>query len=211
MDGQTCSFMAYASTPSSRVEYCVNFADTVPSDFVSFVDISKFEQRCKTGCPNFAHKWSCPPYAPRFQDFTEGWGHLTVVFLTVELGQFSYTKNDYLKIKAANSILKSRADRFLREMAPKVGRYITTGSCRLCKSCGCKTGQACSHPDKMSFSYEAMGMDVGALVEKVFGRDLMWYKRGQLPKDTSVVCGLLSKEPLSLEYLREEYRRVIGD
>ena len=65
------------------------------------------------------------------------------------------------------------------------------------------------HPDKMSFSFEALGVDVGALVKNYFNSELLWYKRGQLPKYTSIVCGLLTNEQLPLELLRDEYKGIV--
>jgi len=123
--------------------------------------------------------------------------------------QFAYIKNDYLKIKAANSILKSRADKYLRRIASKYGKYISTGSCRLCRPCKCKIEQPCAKPETKTYSYEAMGVDVDVLVERYFNNKLLWYKRGKLPEYTSIVCGLLSNNLYSLETLRNEYMELI--
>ncbi len=129
--------------------------------------------------------------------------------MRIDTDQFSYVKNDYLKIKAANSILKSRADNFLSKMAKQYGRYISTGSCRLCKPCKCKVDMPCAHPDKMTYSFEALGIDVSALVDMCFQEPLLWYKPQSLPKYTSVVCGLLTNDSLSIKFLADEFFRLI--
>jgi predicted metal-binding protein len=124
--------------------------------------------------------------------------------------QFAYIENDYLKIKAANSILKSRADRFLRFMAWH-GKYISTGSCRLCKPCKCRMNQPCAHPETMTYSFESLGVDVGALIHEYFSKPLLWYKPGCLPEYTSVVCGLLTNDLLDPEMLSHEYLKIITE
>lgn len=126
-----------------------------------------------------------------------------LVFLYTDMAHFSYIKNDYLKIKAANNILKSRADRFIRKMAELHGACISTGSCRLCKPCKCKNQMPCAHPDLMTYSFEALGIHVGQMVEDHFQKPLLWYQKHTLPEYTSVVCGILTDEILAMDDLEK--------
>lgn len=169
----------------------------------------RFDNLCKSHCPNYAHKWSCPPFAPSFREFASKWERLYLIFMHTDLSQFSYIKNDYLKIKAAHNILKSRAERFVRKMAALHGGYISTGSCRRCRSCRCKIGMDCAHPDLMSYSFEALGMHVGQMVHDYFQKPLLWYQPQCLPRYTSVVCGILTNEQLSKKYLQDNYNKYI--
>ncbi len=202
-------FSYYATTKSATIEYTVEMCQYTPAACIGYEDKTKFDNLCKTGCPNYSRKWSCPPFAPLFSDLTLKWENLYLVFLHADLSQFSYITNDYLKVKAANSILKSRADRFVRKMADLYGRYISTGSCRLCKPCKHKTGMSCAHPDLMGYSFEALGVDVGQMVYHCFQKPLLWYRRHCLPQYTSVVCGVLTNEELSLEHLKADYKKYI--
>lgn len=200
---------AYAQTPSKLVSYSIEIFADHPNAFTGFVDTAKFNQLCAKGCVNYQQKWSCPPFSPSFQDYTAGWKNLFILYMRINTDQFSYIKNDYLKIKAANSILKSRADKYLRKMAAKYGNYISTGSCRLCKPCKRKSGNPCACPETMTYSFEALGVNVGALAEWCFHTPLLWYKTHYLPEYTSVVCGLLTNKSLSIETLSEEYLNYI--
>lgn len=202
-------FIATAHTKSAWIRYIIELCSLTPKDCFSLEDKETFRGFCADGCTNYKRKWSCPPYSPSFYDFTSEWNKLYVLYMRINTDQFSYIKNDYLKIKAANSILKSRADKFLCKMAKQHGRYISTGSCRLCKPCKCKINMPCAHPDEMTYSFEALGVDVGALVNMCFQKPLLWYKPQSLPKYTSVVCGLLTNESLSIESLEDEYFRCI--
>jgi len=203
------SYSLCTSTSGAIIRYSLDIFVCAPNDCLKYVDVEKFSALCKIGCPNYDRKWSCPPFAPTFTDFVSGWNKLFILFLRTEMSQFAYIKNDYLKIKAANSILKSRADKFLRYLAATYGRYISTGSCRLCKPCKRKMGLLCAHWELMTYSFEAMGVDVSKLVCELFQKPLLWYKPCCLPEYTSVVCGLLTNVEIMADDLRKEYLRYI--
>jgi len=210
IDMKNMSFPAYASTSRTNINYTIDVFACPPRDCLSYVDIKNIHCLCRTGCLNYNRKWSCPPYTPAFTNFVLGWKTLIIFFMRTEMSQFSYINNNYLKIKAANSILKSRADKFLRHMVTiKHGKYISTGSCRLCKPCKCKIGSPCARPELMTYSFEAMGVDVGKLVIELFHKPLLWYKPNNLPEYTSVVCGLLTNAEIKMEDLQGEYLRYI--
>ena len=202
------TIVTYAKTKSGTLEYCIDISKTFPTRVADFADKQRFDALCKSGCINYGHKWSCPPFAPSFLDFVVDWESLLVLFLRLDVDQLSYIKNDYLKIKAANSVLKSRADRFLRLMAEKYGKYISTGSCRLCKPCERKLNMPCVHPGEMAYSFEALGINVSALVDNYFAKSLLWYTNRCIPQYTSVVCGLLTNDSISPKALLDEYQKV---
>lgn len=203
------SFMAKTCTPHTELIYSVNIYFSNTESLSIMTDKTKFDAMCFSGCPNYKKKWSCPPFAPSYLNFSANWKYLYIWLIQIKMYQFGYINNDYLKIKAANNILKSKADKYIRKMASRYGKYISTGSCRLCRPCKCKSGQPCANPESKTYSYEAMGIDVSALVERYFKNKLLWYKRGQLPEYTSIVCGLLSNELCSFKKLHDEYMELI--
>jgi predicted metal-binding protein len=203
------TFTAVAHTKSALIKYSIEVCLITSKDCFLLEDKQKFQRLCSDGCMNFSKKWSCPPYAPLFQDFCSKWDKLYVLHMSIDTDQLTYVKNDYLKIKAANSILKSRADKFLCKVAREYGRYISTGSCRLCNPCKCKNNLPCAHPEIMTYSYEALGVDVSKLVNMCFQKPLLWYKPQSMPRYTSVVCGLLTNKTLPMESLKDEYFKFI--
>jgi predicted metal-binding protein len=197
-----------AETPSARLDYTVSLETITPNTVFGLVRKKTFEKMCAQGCPNYGMKWSCPPFAPSFQEWLQDETSLLVIMLSIRFDQFSYIKNDYLKVKAANSILKSRLDKVLRKTARLYNaRYLSSGSCRLCKPCKCKHGLPCANPHIMSYSYEALGIDVSALVECCFDYPLLWYKKGYLPPYTCVVGGLFSTDPLDMLDFLVKYKK----
>jgi len=199
------SIICHAVTSSAYLSYIVDICCVPAGHINKYSDKSYFDSLCRVGCSNYNKKWSCPPHSPDYREFSNDWKNLYILYISIELSQFSYIKNDYLKIKAANSILKSRADKFLRYIAANYGTYISTGSCRMCKPCKYKQERPCALPELMTYSFEAMGVNVGKLVMEQFGKPLLWYKKDCLPEYTSVVCGLLTNTEILLEKLKKEY------
>ena len=186
-----------AHTPHAIIEYVCEECLVQTKYLEMFVDKSYFDILCKKGCPNYGNKWSCPPYAPDYIKFVEKYEFIDIFMLYIELDQFDYIKQDYLKIKAANSIMKSRIDKGLRNSMNENEFYVSTGSCRLCKSCKKKVGEPCAYPEYRTYSFVALGINVSLLTIDIFQRELLWYSTKNLPQYTSVVAGLLTNNGIS--------------
>ena len=204
-----CIFTANAKSQTISADYTVEICVVTPKECMVFEEKEYFGALCSNGCKNYARKWSCPPYSPSFSSVALGWSKLYILYLRMPMQPFAHIKNGYLRIKAANSMLKSRADKYMRTLAMEYGKFISTGSCRLCKPCKCSKGEPCAHPSIMAYSFESLGINVDALVKEYFKEPLLWYKKGSVPEYTSVVCGLLTNEDLSLDILKELYLKTI--
>lgn len=192
-----------AKTPTCAIPYSAQYITTTPLSLKKYLDTQTFNNCCKSGCPNYNQKWSCPPYTPKYENFVQHYNFITIILLKIELTHFSYIKNDYLKVKAANSILKSRIDKTLRNFKTSDTHYISTGSCRLCKPCKRKKGIPCAHPELMSYSFEAFGINVSVLSQDLFGIELLWYSKHNLPQYTCVIAGILFNNEFSHNQLIE--------
>lgn len=192
-----------AITPHGELLYKICILTVNTCNIEQYINVTRFSKLCKIGCPNYGKKWSCPPYSPTFNQFTSNYKNISICLLYMELNQFSYIKNDYLKIKAANTILKSRIDKTLRQLKKKDSYYISTGSCRMCKPCKCKLNKPCVHPDIKTYSFEALGVNVSDMLKDLFDFRLLWYSKKYLPQYTSVVAGLLSNEKVNENILIE--------
>ncbi len=204
------SFVASAQRKTASCpNYVIEICKTTPEKCAEYESKEKFLNLCQGGCPNYNKKWSCPPYSPTFSSIAEKWEYLYIFYLRMPLAGFEDVKNPYLRVKAANIMLKSRADRYLRFLSKKHGKYISTGSCRLCKPCKCKEEKPCAHPSLMAYSFESLGVDVTNLINKYFDHPLQWYTKKEPIEYTSVVCGLLTNENLDFKYLQEIYLSII--
>lgn len=197
-----------ANTPSNAIIYKCETAFVSVGELKQYQDKSKFDLLCKNGCPNYDMKWSCPPYSPLFEDFVKPYKFIHIILLLVELRQFDYIKQNYLKVKAANSILKSRVDKSLRYSMLQDEFYISTGSCRLCKSCKKKKGMSCVYPEKRTYSFEALGIDVSKLALDIFETRLLWYKKSDIPEYTCVIAGLLTNNGVPNQKIIQELKII---
>ncbi|MFH0870734.1 MAG: DUF2284 domain-containing protein [archaeon] len=147
-----------------------------------------FAEMCKK-CRNYKNKYSCPPFSPDFEAYVKA-EKLLVLLMKARLGQFSAYK-PHFRLRIANAILKPRIEKIMRAMEAHTGtKFLGTGACRLCKPCKKKKGLACSHPDKMRYSLEALGVDCDKLAKNLFGISMQWYKDKAPPEYTLVICAL---------------------
>lgn len=72
---------------------------------------------------------------------------------------------------------------------------LSAGSCNLCqKECAKTCNNECRHPEKLRYSIEALGGNVGLTISKLMKLELEWVEEGVLPGKFVLVCGLLMKE-----------------
>lgn len=192
------------STQSATIECSIDLTETKSERLIKYEVKKKFDLLCKNGCPNYNKKWSCPPLSPSYSSFVSEYENIVVVVFSTKLDQFYYIKNDYLKVKAANTIMKSRIDKVLRSFISDNCYYISTGSCRMCKPCKRKLNQPCAHPGEMTFSFEALGINVSEMVNDLFNFELKWYKKNSLPEYTSVVAGIIYNDVFDANLLFNE-------
>ncbi len=165
-----------------KVKYDIKYIIGAPKSFV--VDKPKFDNLCHSGCRVWNSKHSCPPHSIGFQ--INQWLPFYVVILWMENTIIS--KNEYTKVKAINSILKSRLYQLLSQYLNN--KVLGSGSCRLCTPCAYP--KPCRYPDKMIYSMESVGIDVVSLC-KVLGYDLQWYQKGK-PYLYGSVVGLIGDD-----------------
>lgn len=189
------------NTPSTTINGDINFVNVPLTKLLKYQNKQKFDLLCEKGCPNYNKKWSCPPLSPSYSKFISKYENIMVIVISTKLDQFFYIKNDYLKVKAANTIMKSRIDKALRSFISDDCYYISTGSCRMCRPCKRKLNQPCAHPDIMTYSFEALGINVSEMVSDLFDFELKWYKKKALPEYTSVVAGLIFNGGIDVELL----------
>jgi len=186
-------------TPKSRITINAKATFVNCTSLIEYENPMLFYKLCKDGCPNYGNKWACPPHSPRFSKYSINYSRALLVVFYCYLDQFYYTKTEYMRIKASNSILKSRMDKFMRSLERQVGgKMVSNGSCRLCKPCALKgsTTSRCKKPDQMRFSMEALGLNVGGISRDYLKHDLLWYKDKKAPTYSSVVSALLTNAKL---------------
>lgn len=177
--------------------YNIKYIIGTPNSVI--VNSSKFSELCRSGCKVYDKKWSCPPHSSIF--ILDQWVPFYVVILWMP--NTIVSKNEYTKVKAINSILKSRLYKLLSQYPNN--KVLGSGSCRLCSPC--VYPHPCHHPDKMIYSMEACGIDVISVC-KSLGHDLRWYQKGK-PYEYGSVVGLIGDDNKNM--IETRLRKVISN
>ena len=174
---------------TTRAEYSVE----VDSEFILKEDVRVqrecFLKMCREGCVNYGKKFSCPPCSLEFSRVCDKEGIYVVMFL---MKLESVKSTEYNKVRIANSIMKSRLDKIMRTLESSFNtKFLSTGSCRLCRICQLKLKKSCKHPEKMRYSLESTGVDCHYLSTRLFDKPLLWFKNSKAPEYTCVLTGLV--------------------
>ena len=176
-----------------------------------YVDVDTFLQACKA-CPNYEKIWSCPTYD---FDVIEYWKKYKTLELTAikiifdeAVAGKKLTKEEQEEI-TKNSIWEVKAqlaeELYEREKAVPGSISLSAGSCTLCKGSGTHSagsssferfcsrlkGEPCRYPDKMRYSIESLGGNVGTTLSELMEIELEWIQECRMPSYFVLVSGLL--------------------
>lgn len=165
-----------------------------------YVNIEEFLTYCQT-CPNYQTFWACPPFDFSPLDYWKQFEILDlyaeeIIFDEAHAGKkFDQEEMDRI-IDASLKQVKKQLTEELYEIERQTPGSVSlsAGSCELCQDdCTRKDKEACRFPEKMRYSIEALGGNVGLTINKLMGIELEWIREGVLPGRFVLVCGLLKK------------------
>lgn len=157
-----------------------------------YVNVAEFLEYCKK-CGNCNTVWSCPPYDFEPEDYWRKYKTLTVLAWKINFEQDISPEESIEILKK----VKDEMSVYLYEAEGKSAGSVSlsAGSCSLCRSEGCtrSKGEPCRNPEKMRYSIEAIGGNVGLTVSKLMGIKIEWMKDGKVPSHYVLAGGLLEK------------------
>ncbi|MDD4376805.1 MAG: DUF2284 domain-containing protein [Eubacteriales bacterium] len=155
----------------------------------NYVNVEEFLEYCKE-CREYNKVWSCPPYNFNPIDFWKSYNNFYI------LGKKIYIDEDYEK--NFDELLKKVKMEITEELEEKSKIYphsmpLSAGNCAICGEDNCtrKTGQPCRFPEKMRYSIESLGGNVGLTIRNLLGLKLLWIEDGKVPEYFILVGGLL--------------------
>lgn len=177
-----------------------------------YVNIDEFLECCKK-CGNYEKKWSCPPYDFDVLDYWKKFKSIYVLGEKISFNQeerlMHYEKEEIEEFMS--DVLLKEKEKLTEELYKLEKQYdgsisLSAGSCSLCGdgimdsgnctrlSCNKSTAkESCIHFDKMRYSIESLGGNVGKTCSKLLGIELEWMEENKLPSYFVLVCGLLKK------------------
>lgn len=155
-----------------------------------YVNVEEFLACCKE-CGNYDQKWSCPSFTfDPVEDYWKKYENLYVIGKKMCLAEEE--KHDWQTLMA--QVKAELTETLYAKEAENPGSVsLSAGSCNICgeSNCSKKDGQPCRFPDKMRYSIEALGGNVGLTASKLLGIELQWIAQGEVPDYFVLVGGLL--------------------
>lgn len=162
----------------------------VPSYIEGYVNAEEFLECCKA-CENYDRKWSCPSFDfDPVTDYWKGYRSLKVVGKKMILGEEEKENWENLLDEVKDDLTQ---ELFMEEEKYPGSVSLSAGSCRICGANNCSKAQnePCRFPDKMRYSIEALGGNVGLTASKLLGIELQWIEEEKVPDYFVLIGGLL--------------------
>lgn len=165
------------------------------------VDVPTFLECCKQ-CGNYEKIWSCPSYDFDPVDYWNKYQTFQIVGIKIYVPKdlLTQTFEEEERNECMKSIVfphKKELDDQLWLMEQQVPGSValSAGSCQNCppEECTRPEGKPCRHPERMRYSIESLGGNVGLTVTKYLKQELLWMEEGKLPEYFILVGGLLMK------------------
>lgn len=185
---------------------------TVEEYLRDYVKVEVFLECCKA-CPNYEQKWSCPSYDFDVEEYWKQYKYLYIMGTKIEFTEDEikriYTKEELEDIM--NTILGKEKDVLSEQMKKMEEQYpgsisLSAGSCSICEKCSRLLGKPCISPERMRYSIESLGGDVGKTAKELMGIELKWMSGDHLPEYFTLVNGLLTNEEVKM---KEEQKNPI--
>ena len=163
-----------------------------------YVAVDEFLECCRA-CPNYGRIWTCPSYDFDVMEYWKQFSRLTVYARKIYFAPGT-TQEESMCIMHE---VKDDMSRELFELEEKIPGSVSlcAGSCTICGPDGCSRteGLTCRHPEKMRYSLESLGANVGLTCRKLMGLQLEWIEEGKVPSYFVLAAGLLQKDTQNQE------------
>ena len=154
-----------------------------------YVIVEEFLACCRQ-CDNYEMIWSCPTYDFDPVEYWKRYGKFYVVGKKMLLEEDEKENWEMLMAQVKDDLTE---DLFALEQEYPQSRSLSAGNCKVCGAGNCtrKTGEPCRYPEKMRYSIESLGGNVGLTAGKLLGINLQWIEEGRIPDYFVLVGGLL--------------------
>ncbi len=170
---------------------------TVDEYLEKYVNIPEFAQKCRQ-CPRYASSWSCPPFDFDPADYWRQFSELHIegvcmYFDPAECQKHRSQEETDLIIAEVKATEKTLLAKELYDMENDASASLSEGVCSLCDSCTRAENLPCRYPEKLRYSIEALGGNVGLTCSRLLGLQPEWVCENRLPRKLVIISGLLKK------------------
>ncbi|GAB6102107.1 DUF2284 domain-containing protein [Thermococcus atlanticus] len=121
-------------------------------------------------CPMYGRRPSCPPHAPPWREAKDWVRHFKkALIIKFEVDMDSFEKD---KREALLYLLKKEEEFFKK--GKMYAFALFPGNCNLCDDCPFERGEPCRMPTRVRPSIDAIGIEIGRLVEIDFSESVLY-------------------------------------
>lgn len=164
-----------------------------------YVNVEEFLEYCKA-CDSYNEIWSCPEYDFNVMDYWRKYDYIHIIGNKIifddEVVEMERTPEELEKFIGV--VLNEEKQKLAEILYEAETRYpgsisLSAGSCHLCEICERVDEKPCKYPDKMRYSMESLGANVGKTCSKLLRIELLWAEENKLPKYFVLISALLAK------------------
>ncbi len=163
-------------------------------------DCQKFIEFCKV-CKNYGTLWSCPPFEPDSEIDISKYKFAYILGTKVFIDERTRYSADSVEARTRLTYdilldVRKEIDQKLLDLEKRFAGSLAfyAGSCRQCEDNICTRSQslACTKPERMRSSLEAIGFDMGKTTSTLLGIEMKWSTDNVLPEYFTLVSALLT-------------------
>ena len=192
---------------------------TVKDYLQAYRDADRFIELCKE-CQNYGTCWVCPPYDFNTTTLLTKYANAYIIG-TIITPDAAVRSNSIDETKRMSHMLLADARTLIDEKLLMLESVYAdscsffAGTCFACpnESCTRILGKPCFKPDKIRYSLEAFGFDIGKTASELLQVELKWSHDGMLPEYFTLVSGFFSNQEINAATIesaigREHYRAL---
>lgn len=173
----------------------------------------KFLKYCMA-CKKYNTCWSCPPLNFDIDEYLHAYKY--IYFWGI---QIFYAKDIIANVTEKGKIwgismrttetVKKQVNDILLSVEKKIPDTLSlsSGGCSFCRKCSRINNEVCCKPEKMRYSLDAFGIDLGGLSEDFLRIKLLWSK-DRLPQYHTLIHALLSKDKVSEQAMQTVFNEL---
>lgn len=180
----------------------------------NYYDREKFAELCKA-CSNYNTLWSCPPFdfnpAAYIKKYENAYIIGTKIIYSKDVIDHADTKEKVMECtKNSLFVLRGKLLNILWQLENKYpgSLGISSGGCEICSHCSRADNLPCRHTDRMRYSLESLGINLGTLISDLLGIELKWSHGGRLPEYLTLVNAFMTN--LKLHNLEQEITDMLA-
>ncbi|MEG1642266.1 MAG: DUF2284 domain-containing protein [Synergistaceae bacterium] len=159
-----------------------------------------FIEACKF-CPSYGKLWSCPPDLPPTTEILKGYN--TVILSAIKV---VYTTSDIILSRTMSvaernefkdntyGVVKATLNEAMLNIEKIIPNSLSVaaGECKSCPFCTRQENKPCRFPEKMRYSFSALGFDITNMSNEVMNLELLWSDK-ELPEYLTAITALFIK------------------